>query len=123
MDAWSRAKMTRSANPLSGRSVNIRLARSGKTGWRTFDPITRPDAGTSTHSAPRAAIGIGHDCGGFVTILGIVLARAGSEGLKNKHLLPLLGRPVISYTFEAARRARRLNRIVVTTDSAQIRQL
>jgi len=58
-----------------------------------------------------------------VKILGIILARAGSEGLKNKHLLPLLGRPVISYTFDAARRARHLNRIVVTTDSAQIRQL
>jgi CMP-N,N'-diacetyllegionaminic acid synthase len=56
-------------------------------------------------------------------ILGIILARAGSEGLRNKHLLPLLGRPVISYTFEHARRARRLSRIVLTSDSAQIRQL
>src|SRR5947199_5717462 len=58
-----------------------------------------------------------------VKILGIILARAGSEGLKNKHLLPLLGRPVICYTFDAAHRAKRLSRIVVTTDSAQIRQL
>src|SRR5438128_410381 len=58
-----------------------------------------------------------------VKILGIILARAGSEGLKNKHLLPLLGRPVISYTFDTARGAKRLSRVVVTTDSAQIRQL
>jgi len=56
-------------------------------------------------------------------ILGIILARAGSEGLKDKHLLPLLGRPVITYTFEHARRARRISRVVVTTDSAHIRQL
>jgi CMP-N-acetylneuraminic acid synthetase len=26
--------------------------------------------------------------------LGIIIARAGSLGLKNKHLLPLLGRPL-----------------------------
>jgi len=58
-----------------------------------------------------------------VNILGIILARGGSEGLKNKHLLPLLGRPVISYTFDHARRAKRLSRIVLTTDSAPIRHL
>ena len=38
--------------------------------------------------------------------LGIILARAGSLGLVNKHLLPLLGKPVISYTFDHARALR-----------------
>jgi CMP-N-acetylneuraminic acid synthetase len=58
-----------------------------------------------------------------MNILGIILARAGSQGLKDKHLLPLMGRPVISYTFDCARRAKLLDRVVVTSDSAPVRQL
>jgi CMP-N,N'-diacetyllegionaminic acid synthase len=55
-----------------------------------------------------------------MNVLGIILARAGSMGLRNKHLLDLLGRPVISYTFEHAHRSRRLSRVVVSTDSSEI---
>jgi CMP-N,N'-diacetyllegionaminic acid synthase len=55
--------------------------------------------------------------------LGIILARAGSVGLKNKHLQDLCGRPVISYTFDAARASHRLTRTVVTTDCPVIRKL
>jgi len=58
-----------------------------------------------------------------MNILGVILARAGSQGLKNKHLLPLLGRPVIAYTFEHARSARLLTKTVVTSDSPEILQL
>jgi CMP-N,N'-diacetyllegionaminic acid synthase len=56
-----------------------------------------------------------------VNILAVILARAGSAGLKNKHLLPLLGRPVIDYTFDHARAARRLTRVVVSSDCPAIR--
>ncbi len=55
--------------------------------------------------------------------LGIILARAGSVGLKNKHLLDLLGKPVISYTFDHAHAAKRLSRVIVSTDCPQIRKL
>jgi len=55
--------------------------------------------------------------------LGIILARAGSVGLPNKHLLELLGRPVITYTFDYARRSQRLTKTVVSTDCPQIRKL
>ena len=55
--------------------------------------------------------------------LGIILARAGSAGLKDKHLLSLLGRPVISYTFDHARSSRRLDRVVVTSDCPRILSL
>lgn len=58
-----------------------------------------------------------------MNVLGVILARAGSVGLKNKHLLPLLGRPVICYTFDHARAARLLTRIVVSSDSAEILDL
>lgn len=52
--------------------------------------------------------------------LGVILARAGSVGLPNKHLLPLLGRPVIQYTFDHALASRRLSQIVASSDSPEI---
>lgn len=55
--------------------------------------------------------------------LGVILARAGSQGLKNKHLLPLNGRPVIAYTFDHVRASNRLSRVVVSTDCPQIAAL
>ena len=58
-----------------------------------------------------------------MNVLAVILARAGSAGLKNKHLLPLLGRPVIKYTFAHARQARLLSRVVVSTDAPQVRRL
>jgi CMP-N-acetylneuraminic acid synthetase len=44
-------------------------------------------------------------------------------GLKSKHLLPLLGRPVIEYTFAHARAARSLAGVVVSSDCPRIRLL
>ena len=52
--------------------------------------------------------------------LAIVPARGGSKRLPGKNLLPLGGRPLIGHTLEAARAARRLNAVVVSTDSQQI---
>lgn len=53
-------------------------------------------------------------------ILGVVLARAGSAGLKDKHLRPLMGRPVIEYTFDHARASARLTHIIVSSDCPSI---
>ncbi len=58
-----------------------------------------------------------------MTTLAIILARAGSQGLHNKHLRLLMGRAVISYTFDHARAARTLTRTVVSTDCPTVRQL
>jgi len=55
--------------------------------------------------------------------LGVILARAGSVGLPNKHLLPLLGRAVIEFTFDHAAASRRLDRVVVSTDCPGVRRL
>ena len=58
-----------------------------------------------------------------MNVLGVILARAGSVGLKDKHLADLLGRTVIEYTFDHARRAARLSRTVVSSDCPRIRRL
>jgi CMP-N,N'-diacetyllegionaminic acid synthase len=55
--------------------------------------------------------------------LGVILARAGSAGLLNKHMLDLRGRRVIEYTFDHARNSRRLNHVVVSTDCPDIKKL
>lgn len=48
--------------------------------------------------------------------LGIILARAGSRGLPGKNALPIAGRPMIAWTIDAARSARRLDALCVSTD-------
>jgi CMP-N,N'-diacetyllegionaminic acid synthase len=58
-----------------------------------------------------------------MNILGVILARAGSQGLANKHLLKLCGRPVISYTFDHVAAARRLTRTIISTDCPTMKRL
>jgi CMP-N,N'-diacetyllegionaminic acid synthase len=53
-------------------------------------------------------------------ILAVIMARAGSVGLKNKHTLPLIGRPVISYTFDHAIASKLITGWVVSSDSPEI---
>ena len=53
-------------------------------------------------------------------IVGSVCARGGSKGVPKKNLRPLLGRPLIAYTVECALKARRLDRVVVSTDDSEI---
>ncbi len=49
-------------------------------------------------------------------ILAVILARGGSQGLPGKNALPLAGRPVIEWTIRAARDARLLDDICLTSD-------
>ncbi|NOT00514.1 MAG: NTP transferase domain-containing protein [Phycisphaerales bacterium] len=56
-------------------------------------------------------------------VLGIILARAGSKGLPDKCVRPVLGRPMIEYTFDHALAATALNRVVLTTDSQPAKRL
>ena len=56
-------------------------------------------------------------------VLGIVTARGGSKGLPGKNLQPLGGKPLLQYTAEAALQAKRLARVVLSTDDEQIASL
>lgn len=53
-------------------------------------------------------------------ILAIIPARGGSKGIPRKNVLPLGGKPLIAHTIEAARAARRVTRVVVSTDDDEI---
>lgn len=53
-------------------------------------------------------------------ILGVIPARGGSKGLVGKNIAPVAGRPLIAWTCEAAKRSRRLTRVIVSTDDDAI---
>jgi CMP-N,N'-diacetyllegionaminic acid synthase len=56
-------------------------------------------------------------------VLAIIPARGGSKGIPNKNITPLLGKPLLAYTADAAKRSRRLTRIVLSTDDLQIAEV
>ncbi len=53
-------------------------------------------------------------------ILGVIPARGGSKGLPGKHTKLLAGKAMIGYTIEAARNAKMLDRVLVSTDDTEI---
>ncbi|MDD3505127.1 MAG: acylneuraminate cytidylyltransferase family protein [Sulfurimonas sp.] len=53
-------------------------------------------------------------------ILAVIPARGGSKRLKNKNLLPLLHKPLITWTMQAAQESLYIDAIVVSTDSKEI---
>ena len=55
--------------------------------------------------------------------LGIVPARGGSKSVPRKNLRPLLGRPLIAWTIESATAAKSLDRLIVSTDDAEIAEV
>lgn len=56
-------------------------------------------------------------------MIAIIPARGGSKGLPGKNIRPLLGKPLIAYTIEAALQAKSVSRIIVTTDSKEIAEI
>ena len=55
-----------------------------------------------------------------MNILCIIPARGGSNGLSNKNIMPLLGKPLIGYTIEAALESKLIDKTVVSTDDPKI---
>lgn len=53
-------------------------------------------------------------------VFGVITARAGSKRVKNKNLRELNGVPLIDYTFKCAESAKKLNRIILSTDDTAI---
>src|SRR6266550_7624898 len=53
-------------------------------------------------------------------VLGIVPARGGSKGVPGKNVRPLAGQTLLEYTARAARESGVLDRVILSTDSAEI---
>ena len=56
------------------------------------------------------------------TTLGLIPARGGSKGIKNKNFRLLDGKPLIAHTIEIALKSK-LDRVIVATDSRKIREI
>lgn len=57
---------------------------------------------------------------GRVSVLGLIPARGGSKGFPGKNIAPLAGIPLIAHTIRAARGSRRIDDLVLSTDSEAI---
>lgn len=53
-------------------------------------------------------------------ILAIIPARGGSKGIPHKNIIDLCGKPLISYSVEAAKNSRYIDYILVSTDDDEI---
>ncbi len=53
-------------------------------------------------------------------ILGLIPARGNSKGIPRKNMVPLLGKPLLSYTAASARGSKKLTRTVLSTDDEEI---
>ncbi|MFC1514690.1 cytidylyltransferase domain-containing protein [Candidatus Omnitrophota bacterium] len=56
-------------------------------------------------------------------ILGVIPARGGSKGVRNKNIRKLGRRPLICHTISQAQRSRMLDKIIVSTDETKIASL
>lgn len=55
------------------------------------------------------------------TVLAIIPARGGSKRIPNKNIKPLLGKPLIAYSIEEAKKSKYIDRVIVSTDSESIK--
>jgi CMP-N-acetylneuraminic acid synthetase len=55
-----------------------------------------------------------------MNVLAVIPARGGSKSILRKNLVEVDGRPLLSYVIEAARNARRLDRVIVSTEDVEI---
>ena len=56
-------------------------------------------------------------------VIGIIPARGGSKGIPRKNIVPLYGKPLISWTIESAIKAENLDHVVVSTEDEEIRDI
>lgn len=56
-------------------------------------------------------------------VLGLITARGGSKSIPRKNVVPLAGKPLIAWTIEAALNSSLLDRVVVSTDDEEIREV
>ncbi len=53
-------------------------------------------------------------------IFALITARGGSKGLVGKNIKPLLGKPLIGWTIEAAKNCKEIERVILSTDNLPI---
>jgi CMP-N,N'-diacetyllegionaminic acid synthase len=57
------------------------------------------------------------------SILAIIPARGGSKGIPRKNIKDMAGKPLIAWSIEAGRRSKYIDRIIVSTEDKEIRDI
>ncbi len=55
--------------------------------------------------------------------MALIPARGGSKSIPRKNIYPVLGKPLIAYTIEAAKKSKLIGRVVVSTDDKKIAEI
>jgi len=55
-----------------------------------------------------------------MSVVALIPARGGSKGIPKKNLVQICGQPLIAYSIDAACRAESIDRVIVSTDDAEI---
>ena len=58
-----------------------------------------------------------------MNILCVIGARGGSKGVPGKNIRPLLGKPLIGWTIEQAKKCKLINYVAVSTDNSEIAEV
>ena len=58
-----------------------------------------------------------------VEVLAIIPARGGSKSIPGKNIYPILGKPLLAYTIESAKKSKLINRVIVSTDDPKIAEI
>ena len=53
----------------------------------------------------------------------VIPARGGSKGIPGKNILPILGKPMICYSIEQELASKKIDRVIVSTDSHEIAEI
>ena len=56
-------------------------------------------------------------------ILGLILARGGSKSIPRKNIRHLGGKPLLTHTIEKAKAAKYIDRLILSTDDAEIAEV
>lgn len=58
-----------------------------------------------------------------MNIVGVILARGGSKRVPRKNVKPLCGKPLVAHTIETSQKSKYINRVVLSTEDAEIKQV
>lgn len=58
-----------------------------------------------------------------ISFLGIIPARGGSKGIPRKNIKSIAGKPLIAWTIESAKKAKLLDRFIVSTEDGEIAKI
>ena len=58
-----------------------------------------------------------------MNILGVIGARSGSKSIPHKNIKPLMGKPLMGWIIEAAKKSRYVTRVILSTDSPEYQEV